>query len=295
MKRMLVAAVMIAGTVAWLWGQNFTVAYTEGTVELEAGPSWQALVIGDPLSSSATIRLGEGSYLEIAGGYAKVSLSAKGVYRLDRLLSETTQISSAGAGQALSAGLAALFGAPAASSGSMGIRSEKAGEKGGVSWISSESQVYLDAGKENLKSKNYEAAIGELKRALGSASRDELPEVRYYLGYAYSLSGNTREALKTIAGLEPGDAGALAADLVILKGKLLVDTSAFRQDVEWLTKNEAAVSLDVQREPLYYLMLGISYGGVGATTEARANLEKVVAMAGDSAVGEAAGRLLEQR
>ncbi|HUX20363.1 MAG TPA: tetratricopeptide repeat protein, partial [Spirochaetia bacterium] len=227
-------------------------------------------------------------------GPSTISLSQGGTYVLGRLLANSQQSKSAGVAQALSSRLTVLFGAPASQSATMGVRADKADDSGGISWTTSDAQVYVDSGKAYIKSGDYPKAIDELKQALDYATDSELPEVRYYLGYAYSLAGNTRDALKQIGALKPGDLENDAADLVILKGKLLFDTSAFAGDVQWLSSNASLVKNDTQRAPLFYLLLGLSYNGSGDRTNAKENLEKVVAISADSELGKTAAELLKQ-
>jgi tetratricopeptide (TPR) repeat protein len=240
------------------------------------------------------VRIADSSFLEIGGSASTISLSQKGTYVLGRLIADSKQFSSAGVAQALSSRLTVLFGAPAAQSTAMGVRADKADDSGGISWITSDAQVYVDSGKAYIKSGDYKKAIDELKQALDYATDSELPEVRYFLGYAYSLDGNVRDALKQVADLKPSDLENDAADLVILKGKLLFDTSAFARDVQWLSSNAALVKGDSQRAPLYYLLLGLSYNGTGDQVNAKENLQKVVGISADSDLGKTASELLKQ-
>lgn len=297
MKRTTIYAVMVMVVLAAsiVSAQDLTVSYVEGKAELQSGSVWQELNIGDPVPAGATVRLSDASYLVIAGGPARLALSQGGTYSLDRLLANSRELSSIGVGRALSSRLSVLFGAPSAQSTTMGVRAEKADTNSGISWITSDAQVYVDSGKSYIKSGDYPKAIDELKQAADSATAGELPVVRYYLGYAYSLAGNTREALKQVVDLRPSDVDTADADLVILKGKLLFDTNAFAQDIQWLTANADLVKDDVRRGPLYYLLLGLSYNGAGDTAAARANLQKVVSMAGNNDLGKTATALLQQR
>lgn len=294
MKRTLISMVVLVLAAVAVGAQNLTISYVEGHVELQRGQSWQELNIGDSIPANATVRLGADSYLEIAGGAQTISLSQSGSYAVNRLLSDSRQMSSAGVGSALSARLVALFGTPTTKSATMGVRAKKAEDDNGISWVTSDAQVYVDSGKEYIKSGDYQKAVDELKQAVDYATGGELPEAQYYLGYAYSLAGNTRDALKQVGGLKPGDVETVAADLVILKGTLLLDTSAFEQNVHWLTENAGLVSGDPERGPVYYLLLGLSYNGVGDKTNARENLQKVVSLAGSSDLGTTAATLLQQ-
>lgn len=294
MKRSFMLVVLAVAVGACAAAQDLTVSYVEGSVEVQSGSSWQPLAIGDSLSPSSTVRLADGSYLEISGGASAISLSQGGTYPLNRLVADSRQMSSAGVGKALTSRLTALFGAPAVESSTMGVRAAKAEDTGGISWVTSDSQVYVDSGKAYMKSGDYRKAIDELKQALDYATDTEMPEIQYYLGYAYSLAGNTREALKQVADLQPADLESGGGDLVILKGKLLLDTSAFEKDVQWLSSHGEKLKSDPQRSQAYYLLLGLSYNGAGDRSNAKLNLQKAVSAAPDSELGKTADELLSK-
>lgn len=292
MRRILIAALLVAAAAAALSAQELTVSYMEGKAELKSGQSWSEIGIGDQVSPGSVIRLGAHSYLEMAGGSRTLSLSQAGTYHLSGLLADNREMETAGVGPALSSRLATLFGAPPERSTTMGVRAENAAADNGVSWITSDSQVYIDSGKQYVKSRDYQKAIEEFKQALDSASGSEVPEAHYYLGYAYSLAGNTRAALKELGGISPKDLASGGADLVVLKGKLLLDTSAFEQDVKWLSENGSLIASNSDRSPVFHLLLGLSYKGTGDKAKAKANLEKVVTLAGSSDLGKAAAKLI---
>jgi tetratricopeptide (TPR) repeat protein len=151
----------------------------------------------------------------------------------------------------------------------------------------------LDSGKEYIRSGQYDLAIQQFDQALDAATHNEAPRVHYYLAYAYSLSGDTREALKQAAGLQPSGADEWASDFIILKAKLLVDSSAFAQAIAWLTQNGNDLSGDAQRAAIYDFLLGVGYRGVGDTSNEKVALSKVTAMSAESDLGKAAAGLLQ--
>lgn len=65
-------------------------------------------------------------------------------------------------------------------------------------WVTSDAKVFLDERKDFIESGEYAKAIDELEQALDAASTAEQPEVMYFLGYAISLNGDTRDSLKQV-------------------------------------------------------------------------------------------------
>jgi tetratricopeptide (TPR) repeat protein len=232
------------------------------------------------------------SYVEGEAADSRISLSQKGTYFLRNVLAFSRAMDSAGAGNALWAKLSILLMGPArnqsSGAGARGANENKAEDS---EWVTSSAQVFLDTGDQCLKSGQYEEAIEQLLQALDVATEKELPLVQYNLACAYSLSGDTRAALKHTAGLQPGSSDEWASDFIILKAKLLVDTNAFAQEIAWLTQSRNNLSGDAQRAPLYNFLLGVGYRGVGDNSSEKADLSKVVAISGESDLGKAATQL----
>ena len=173
------------------------------------------------------------------------------------------------------------------------MRGANEGKAEDSEWVTSSAQVFLDAGKQYLQSGQLKEAIEQFLLAFDAATEKESRQVQYYLAYAYSLSGDTRAALKHAAGLQSSSANEWASDFIILKAKLLVDSNAFVQEIAWLTQNGNDLSGDAQRAALYHFLLGVGYRGVGDAANAKASFSKVVAMSGESDLGKAAAQLLQ--
>lgn len=295
MKRTFIS---IAGTMllaAAIGAQSLSVSYVEGDAEARQAQSWNNLVIGDPVAANATVRLGVDSYLEITGRTQSIAISQPGTYSLSSLIAQAMLMKSAGVGPVLSKKLAALFSASLEKSSTLGVRAAKAQDTSGIAWVASDAGVSIDSAKKHIAAGDYRKAIEQLKEAVVSASSTELPVARYYLGYAYSLSGKTRLALEQLGRIKPADIAPRAAGFVVLKGKLLLDTNAYQQDVAWLTAHAAVVGGDSERAPIYYLLLGLSYQGTGDSANARRNLRKAASLSPSTDVGRTAAKLLHHR
>jgi len=220
-------------------------------------------------------------------------LSQKGTYNLRDILASSHALDSAGAGKAILAALSSFLMGPARNQSTAGARGANGSKAEDSDWVTSSAQVFLDAGEQYLKSGQYDEAIEQFLQALDAATEHESPQVRYYLAYSYSLNGDTRAALKYASDLQPIAGDEWASDFIILKAKLLVDSSAFGQEIAWLTQNGNDLSGDAPRGALYEFLLGVGYRGVGDAANAKDSLSKVVSTSGESDLGKAAAQLLQ--
>ncbi len=268
-------------------------SYVEGNVCVQSGSTWAALSIGDNVSSQVTVQLGDGAYLELKETDLKIVLSRKGTYSLPDILASSRTMRSTGVAKALVATLSSLLMGPAENQSAAGVRGANEDKAEDSQWVTSSAEVSLDAGEQYLKSGQYAEAIEQFLQARDEATEKELPQIRYNLAYAYCLSGDTRDALKQSTGLQASSADGWAADFVILKAKLLVDTNAFADEIAWLTQGGNDLSGDAQRAALYDFLLGVGYRGVGDTSDEKASLSRVVAISVTSDLGRAAAQLLQ--
>lgn len=274
--------------------QELTVSYIEGDAKAQNGSTWAPLKLGDLVSAQATIQLADGAYVELQRADTKLVLNQKGVYALRDLVASSRSLGIAGVGKAIMTTLSYLLKGPVHNQSDVaGARGADKSATDDTEWATSNAQVYLDTGKDLLQTGQYDTAIKQFLLAVNEAAEDELPQARYYLAYAYSLNGDTHSALKYAADLEPGQADDWAPDFVILKAKLLIDTSAFAQEVSWLTQSGNDLSGDAQRVSIYEFLIGVGYRGIGDTTREKVALLKVVSDSAASDLGTSAAQLLQ--
>jgi tetratricopeptide (TPR) repeat protein len=209
-------------------------------------------------------------------------------------LATNSALKSAGVSEALSAALAYLFtGRIHNESAAAGVRGENQGDSEEPGWIDSIAQVYMEAGRTFVATRHYDRAIQQFNLALDAATFKELSEVKFDLAYAYSLSGDTRQALIQVAGLESLGSEKWAPGFVLLKAKLLVDSNAFAQEIAWLTQQGNDLSGDAQLAPMYYFLLGVGYRGVSDGINEKQSLSRVTLISTESDIGKAATQLLQ--
>jgi hypothetical protein len=288
-KSILVASLLSA--VAFFAGaQAVVVSYVDGQVSQLASSSWKPVAAGDSLSSKASVRLTGTAYLELKSGSATLSLSQPGTYAIGDLLT-AGRASRASKSQALVSKYLSAVSAKGSVNASTvaGVRGEEQG-KGETEWVTSDSDVYLSAGKDYLASGDYASAKEQLAKALDLAT-SEKAEVDYYLAETEALSGNTRAAYQRLAALKPSGAESWAPDYVLLKARLLVDSFAPQAAIEVLTANQASLAGDSKRAPLYYFLLALAYKDSGDGAKQKASVEKLKSIAADSEFAKAVDEL----
>ena len=288
LKSLSALVVLLFGTAFNLNAQQLSVAYLEGEVEMQSGVKWVQLSIGDEIPADSKLRLGEGSYIELRGASASFSFSQPGTYSLRELINasrktETNKFNAAIVGvlQNLVTNHTVNLGAAAGARGANKSTQEQ------EDWMNSTAQVFLEAGKEFIESGEYAKAIDRFQKALSVASADEVPEIKYYLAYAYSLNGNTRDTFRQISEVRPtGEEDG--PDYALLKAKFFLDTSAFNQAVEVLTAQSEVLQQDQQRATMYFFLLALGYRGIGDKENERKSLSRVISMSSARNIGHAA-------
>ena len=224
----------LAGVVS---AQTLSVEYLEGYARVSKGASWVELAIGEIVPPSASVRLGKDSCLELRSTSSRIILCRMGTYSVRDLVSANLALNSRGVTRAVSAFFGYLFTGPTGNAtGVSGARGAEKNNNWDSEWVRSSAEVFLEAGEIFISSAQYEKAIEQFVRALEVASPMEIAEVKVDLAYAYLLIGNTREALNQADGVEMKGNEHWVPGFVLLKARLLMDTNAFAQEIDWLTQ-----------------------------------------------------------
>lgn len=275
-----------------LGAQEAVVAYIDGQAETLQGTAWGALAIGDAVGLDAAVRLGRASFLELSASGTTIALSQPGTYVVGNLLAASAKLRAGGIGSTLSTALSYLIkGSGRTQSSIMGARGANEGKSDDSAWVTSVGRLYRDEGKDDIASGQYPKAINRLQQALDEASDDETPEIKYLLASAYNLNGDTRNSLKEASEITPTGGESWSSDFVLLKAKLLIDTNAFEQAVQLLTRDGASLAHDAQRAQLYFFVLALGYRGIGDSANEQAALAKAIVIAPASDVGNAGAAL----
>ena len=275
------------------FAQNLSVTYVEGDARMQRGSSWVGISTGDTLPREATVLLRAGAYVELGATGTTITLSQNGTYNLRDIVPFSRNLKSAGVGKAILDILAYLLNGPAHNQSTVaGVRSANEGRGQDAEWVTSSAGVFLDSGRQYIKAGQYDKAIAQLLRALETATDQESPTVCFYLAFAYSMIGDTRNSLKYAANVQPDGSNERSTDFIILRAKLLIDSNAYAQEVAWLTQAGNDLTGDPQRADAYLLLLGAGYRGVSDISREKQALSQVVSIAAEGDLRNAAASLL---
>ena len=261
------ALVLTAGTGA----QAFSVTYLDGTAELKAAKTWNALSIGDKVPGDGIVRISQGGSLELLRGRLKITILKDGVYDLAALARATDKSGAVGLGSALSQKLASLTTERSKSSQAAGVRGEAQGEAP-VTWVDENDETRSQV-QALLDDRKFTDALKVLDKAVRDSTDDsERAELTYLMGVAYYGNGETARAFRVLEQVSPDPDTGWYAGFIILKSQVLVDTSNFKDALAVLTPFIDAFPTG-EAAQLAYLLTYFSHKGLGDQASARAALD----------------------
>lgn len=294
MKRLLIVLGAVLALAATLDAEpgGLSVAYVEGDAQVALSGSWTSVAIGDIVPAQGRIRLGEGTCVELAMSDGKLVLDRPGTYAIPRLLAVRGVRERAGAGKIVSQIIVSASGrAVPRQSAAMGVRSVPIPGLEELGVTETRAQTLLAAGKDAIQAGRYGEAKEKLTQALAAASEQEASETRFFLAQAQFLAGDVRAALATTADLAPAEGDPRRSDCVLFKAELLIETSAYVDAIEWLSRYEPVLSADERNAPAYWFLLALACQGTGDAAREKQALDTVLTMAPDSPMADAAQAL----
>ena len=292
MRKASMAAALCLLVTAAVGAQDLSVVYMEGDAQVRNGSAWNDLAIGDAVPADSSVRVSRKGCLELKGAAGDFFLNREGSYALADLIAARQKTTSRGAPNALANSLRYLAKGPQRSqSTAAGVRAENKGKDDTDGWVESSAQVFLEAGKALIRAGRFDQAIVQLNEALDAATDEETPEIQYWLAAATELSGDIRNAWKDLSNVQPGASDTWAGDFVLLKAKLMEDSSDYQAAVDWLTAND--LSADAQRAQLYFFLLGLACRGADQEEAAQQALSRAVTLGPETDLGKAATELLK--
>jgi tetratricopeptide (TPR) repeat protein len=281
-----------------LAAQQFTVDYVDGYLDVDDRGSWYELYIGDPVSASDTVRLGDNSYAELSDGSITIKLTRPGVYRMSELTVSARRTESSGVGGLILNRVGRLTGQQDEQDQAFagGVRASEAVNQNQPTWAGGESvDELIEEGLGLLGTGELEEAYWVFQEAYDYAlDDDEFAKSAFYFGYGAALIGKTTEAFDLLEDVGPDPDTEFFADHVLVLGELLVQTFAYEDALGYLsllTDSEESQPEDLQSA---YLLAGLAYDGLGDVRMARSSLRQSRDVLPDSEGADIAAELLEQ-
>ncbi len=292
MKKSITLLLIVILSVTALMAEDVYVDYVDGYLELKDGSSWMELWIGDEIGDSDILKLGRGSYAELSYGSDRIKLSRPGVYELSSLLGARKNMNSSGVGALLAGKFKTLLidDSTKTEAAVGGVRAAEA-ETVSVDWMTSETAEIIRQGRNSLQLGVVDKALDLFNEALDlSADEYEESEAYYYIGLAHAMSGNYGAALENLDFADFDTDSEYYSELYILKGQLLVESSAYEEAVKWLNSfkfsNARAATTDDKQQ--LYLMLAVAQSNSGMKADALKTLDKLISLDRNSEAARAA-------
>jgi tetratricopeptide (TPR) repeat protein len=289
---------LLAAAAASAQAQTATVEYLEGTVEVAQTNNWEMVSFGDTLALTDRVRVAKNSLVEFTYGKNKITITKAGQYLLKDLVSAQQQVSSWQISTLLNQKFKTLTGTDQSNnqSATMGVRGSQSDTKN-IEWMymdeGNPAVNELKQGEELITAAKYEEAVKLFQELLQKGvTKDEEPYLYYYIAYASAQNVQNIVALKYLDKILVKADHPVYADLVLLKGRLLIDSLAFKEALDifnsYLNSNttgEAAQSMQ--------LLSAFCYKGLNNPSEQKKSLLKAEKIDPQSMLGKEARRQLE--
>jgi tetratricopeptide (TPR) repeat protein len=291
MKRKFALLGLLIIALSPLYSLDFVADYIDGYLDVKAGNNWSEVYIGDSLAPNAMVRLDENSYAEISYGTDIIKLSRPGTYELRKLFGAKSEVASSGMGSLFSGKFKTLIQEDSGKTQTTvgGVRAAEA-ETVSIDWMSSETVELIADGKKALQAGNLEDAFSYFKDAYDfAADAYEEGEALYFIGLAHAMSGNYSEALSNLDMVDAEVDWEYYTDFYILKGQLLVESSAYDEAYTMLSGFEApGVNNAPEKMQNLYFLLAVSANNAGEIKAAENALNKLIAIDSNSETAKAA-------
>lgn len=277
-QRAIILTILFLGTLTFLSAQDLTLDYVEGYLDLKEGSDWVELYIGDNIPRSATVRLDEDSLAELSGGNMNFILTRPGVYVIQDLLSSRRTMDSTGIGSLVSDKVSSLFSERATGPDTVGgVRAAEVETEPAIDWMTSEAADMISQARDMIEDGEYDDAMDVLDEAYDFAADEyEEQEIFFYRGYIYTVKGSLGKALSEFSKIYPENDQPYYSDLFLLKGKLLVDSFAFDEAVEWFDRYDPGYASDDSTRQSIYLLHGLAAKETGLAAKANTMLKMAV-------------------
>jgi len=283
---------------SFVYAQELTLDYLEGYLDLQEGSDWVELYIGDSVSRNATVRLDQDSLAELSGMNMSFTLTRPGVYRVGDLLASRQTMDNTGLGNLVSGKVATMFSERATGPDTVGgVRAAEVETGPSIDWMTSEAADMISQAKDMITDGDYADAMDMLEEAYDFAADEyEEEEIFFYRGYIHTMNGKPGKALSEFSKIYPDPDQPYYDKLFLLKGKLLIDSFAFGEAVDWFDEYDPGYSSDkdVATRQSIYLLHGLAAREAGESGTAKTMLRKAIDLDPGSDTAGVASSLLSR-
>jgi tetratricopeptide (TPR) repeat protein len=268
-----------------LFADDLFIVFMEGVVKVKTNTGWQTVSIGDSLELSSMVTLESGAILEIASESTTITIYDEGTYTLKDLVNSLTQVKSQPTLYAVDSRIQNIV------QGNKYHRSSAAGLRG-FDRLSRGSDP-ISVGQKMLAQGRYDDAIKHFNKLLDEWPYEEArPFFIYYLAYAHAEKQEKARALKLLDSLSLEDSHVLYADYIMLKGRLLLESFAYKRALDIF---EQYLTLNIQDEKTQAILIlgSLCYRGLGSGEKEKEYLVEAEKIGPDSPLGLQARKLLD--
>lgn len=279
-----------------LGADTLEVRYLEGMVSVRHRNVWVALDIGGTVDVDSTVQIGPQGYLELADGDTILRLSRPGTFQIERLLagqpSRTTDT-------VLTRVLSLLTSMSRVDTSRdlavAGTRATGVEDVGALEWAGGESTPELiERGRQELAAGRIAEAFELFDEAALYALPQDAPHADFYLGYAFFLQGEMREALYYLTLHEPTREEDFYDEHAVVLAHTHLELSDPDSAIGLLTSFLSEDGDSHALRPTAHLLLGMAHRMAGDTASARNAFLRVVETAPDEPEASAAVELLSE-
>ncbi|HUX39580.1 MAG TPA: hypothetical protein VMV83_00315 [Rectinemataceae bacterium] len=217
------------------------VSWADGKVDLQQGANWVEVSLGDKFDSSATLRLGEGSSVELSGNGRRVSITAAGTYSLAVLFKDGAMTQKVKADVLQKLGKLVdpnVSSTESAVGGVRGAAIQPSTET--ITWASDDADVpgIMDAGRALVRVGKYSEAALKFDEAAQAAAGTDKDAAQYAEAWALAADGSQARAVALLRAMP--DFGIWAGPRALLLARLDIDTGAMAEATSLLDSGLAA-------------------------------------------------------
>lgn len=297
-KKIFSLLALIIITILPSWSDPLEVVFLDGEVAWFEDNHWQPeLEIGDQISEEALLRLEDGAVVELSYKQNNLTLYSAGSYQIRQLLNRQEEVADWDLSAILSQKMASLFNEDHMSEmgiAVLGVRQAKFNNRfDEVEWIVEEDIDPLAEAINLINTGKYKKAITLLANLSGKMDRELEQDHLYYSALAQLKGGSKGKAISLLTKVKNNPAAPYYSDLILLKGKILLESLAYAEALELLDLYLEHMPGGENGQEVNF-MAGICNNALGDTKTALRHFEAARQMDQGSLVGRAAGDWLKK-